>query len=102
MTVSKEEILQIIEKRETKIEDWLENNPQKLPILKLKRVVQEWQKEVIDARKFSKENDPTFPKEEFLCVYTMMNEYSAYRSYYIASQFNIKKLENHRKTQARK
>jgi len=96
MTVTKEDILKIIEERETNIEDWINNNPLKLSISKLRAALTESRKEIIDARKFTKDNDPTFPKKELLCVYTLMNEYSAYRFYYITSYLYITKLEKMR------
>ena len=73
----------------------------KCSTLQLKKIFNQWNNETIEARNFSKENDKKTPRDDFGFVYTLMNEYSAFRSYSIIASIYIKKLEknlqHHRK-----
>ena len=91
--ITKEEIQKIIYNRENKITEWIEKNPEKLSLLKLKTAYKNWLMEVGEARKISKENDPKLPNEDFGFVYSLMNEFSAYRACLTVAMIYIIKLE---------
>lgn len=93
MIPTKEDILKIIHEREDQLDTLFEKDPFKFSITKLKKILNQWNNEVIEARKFSKENDKKIPREDFGFVYTLMNEYSAFRSHSIIASIYIKKLE---------
>ena len=94
MISNKEDVLRIIHDREDRLEALLKKDPSKFSISKLKKVWNQWNGEVKEARKLTKEYDPKLPKEDFGFVYTLMNEYSAFRSHSVVASIYIKKLEN--------
>ena len=93
MIPAKDDIINVIHERETKFEEFLDNDPLNLSVSKLKKSFNDWYKEVRDARKFTKEYDTQLSKEDLGFVYTLMNEYSAFRVHSIVASLYIKKLE---------
>lgn len=92
--ISKDEIVKIIHDRESKIELWCKNNPEKLPLKKLKQELTKWNKEIINANILADKNDPLFEKNDFGVVYTFMNIATATRASHVVANIYIKKLEN--------
>ena len=91
--ITKEEIIQIYQNREKRLHDWLENNPEKKTILQLKKDTIKWQKEIFDAQKLAKENDPYFPKNSLGNAYTFINSSNAIYANYVIVIYYIEKLE---------
>ena len=91
--ITKEEIIEIIHKRNDRIEKWLKNNPGKLSLNILKQELKQWGNEIDDAQKLSKENDPLFPEQSLGTVYTFMNTSAAIQANYAIALVYIKKLE---------
>lgn len=89
--------MSIIEAREKNLNKWMENEPEKRTISTLKRDFKKWINEVIEATEFSIKYDKIIPKEEFGFVYTLMNEYSAYRALCTVQSVYIRKLEKNKK-----
>jgi hypothetical protein len=75
--ITREDIVEIYENRENRLDDWVKNNPEKKTVVQLKKDLKLWQKEISISHKFAKDNDPYFPKESLLTCYTFMNTYSA-------------------------
>ena len=96
--ITKSDVLKIIDYREKNLDKWLEQNPEKISILKLKKYLIEKWNDIEKAKKFSKDNDSIIPTSEYGFVYTLMNEYSSYRGYTIVSLFYIHKLEKELKS----
>ena len=93
MIPNKEDILKIIDDRAERLEAFLIKNSSKWSVSKLKKSLIDCDKEVRDAKNFSKEHDSKLSKEKYGFIYTLMNEYSAFTSYYLVSSIYIKKLE---------
>jgi len=91
--ITKEEIIEIIHKRDDRLEEWLKNNPEKLHLKTLKREFKKWSKQIENAQKLSEENDPLFPEQSLGTVYTFMNVSIAIRASYVIALVYIKKLE---------
>ncbi len=100
--ITREEIIQIYEDREKRLVKWLESKPEKKTILQLKKDLKKWQKEIPDAHKFAKDNDPHFPPNDLGTTYTFMNISSAIFANYVIAMCYIKKLENELKTHTKK
>ena len=91
--ITREDIIEIYQNRENRLDEWIKNNPEKKSISALKKDLKLWQKEISESHKFAKENDPYFPKESLLTAYTFMNTYGAIYANYVISLYYIKKLE---------
>jgi hypothetical protein len=92
--ITREDIIQIYQNRDERLFEWIKDKPEKKTISQLKKDLKKWQKEIFDAQKFAKENDPLFPKDSIGTAYTFMNISSAiFANYVIATQY-ILKLEN--------
>ena len=96
--ITKEEIVLILRQREARLEKWLEEKPEKKPILKLKHDLKEWSKEIDDAQKLSQENDPLFPKDSLATSYTFMNLFGSIFANYVVAMEYINKLEKELKS----
>jgi len=92
--ITKDEIMQIINNRETRLEEWLKNNPEKLSLKKIKLELGKWTMEIFEAHKLSEESDPLFPKDDLRTVYTFMNIMTTIRANYVIALVYIKKLED--------
>ncbi len=92
--ITKEEILEIIHKRNDRIETWLKNDPEKLSLNSLKQELKKWIKEIFEAQKLAKENAPLFPEQSLDTVYTYMNSCTAIQANFAIALVYIKKLEN--------
>ena len=91
--ITMEDIIEIYQNRENRLDDWLEEKSEKKTILQFKKDMKKWGKEISDAQNFAKEHDPNFPKDSLGTAYTFMNTSSAiYANYVVATQY-IKKLE---------
>ena len=91
--ITKEEIIDIMNRREDRLEWWLKNNPEKLPLKTLKQELKNWHKEIDIAKKLSDENDSLFPEQSLGTVYTFMNIMTTFRANYVMALVYIKKLE---------
>ena len=100
--ITRNEIIQIYHNREERLLDWMKNNPEKKTSAQLKKDLNLWQKEIYNAEKLAKENDPHFPKESLLTAYTFMNISGAIHANYIISLYYIKKLETKLKQKTKK
>ena len=56
--ITKEEIVEIIHKRDDRLLEWLKNKPKKHSLKKLKQELKKWSKEIEDAQKLAEENNP--------------------------------------------
>jgi len=90
--ITKEEIIEIIHRRDDRLEEWLKNQPEKLSTRKLKQELQKQHKEIDNTQKLAEENDLLFPENSLGTVYTFMNV--ATRASYIITLLYIKKLED--------
>lgn len=93
--LSNEEIMNIIEERENRLDLWITNKPEKLSISELNKAVKEWKDEVAKARELDQVNKkyPQQSKENLTFVYHLMNIFSAYRGLTYVQSIYIKKLE---------
>ena len=85
--------MQLIETRDKRIDDWLQNKAPKLSLLELKNEFKEWWKEIDDSRKFAADVIPRHTKGDLDFAYTFMNEFSAFHSHHCVAVVYIKKLE---------
>ena len=92
--ITKEEIIEIIHKREDCLEEWLKNKPEKLSKKTLKNELKKWTREILVAEKLAHDNDPLFPEYSLGTVYTFMNVSSVFSVNFVIALFYIKKLEN--------
>jgi hypothetical protein len=100
--ITREDIIQIYENRDKRLFDWVESKPEKKTITALKKDMKIWHKEISDAQKLAKENDPLFPKDGLESIYTSMNISSAIFANYVVRVHYIKKLENELKLETKK
>jgi len=91
--ITREEIIQILRQREVRLEKWLEEEPEKKSNSKLKQDFKKWRKEITDAQKLAKENDPLFAQDSLNSSYTFMNMFGAIFANYVVALHYIKKLE---------
>lgn len=100
--ITREDIIQIYQNREERLEEWMENNPEKMTVTQLKKDLKLWQKEIFASQKLAKENDPYFPTESLGTAYSFMNTSSAIYANYVVGLYYIKKLEGELKKLRRK
>jgi hypothetical protein len=100
--ITREDIIEIYQNRENRLDDWIGNNPEKKTVSVLKKDLKLWQNEISDSHKFAKDNDPYFPKESLLTCYTFMNTSSAIYANYVVALYYIKKLETTLKQKTKK
>jgi hypothetical protein len=91
--ITREDIVEIYQNRENRLDDWVKNNPEKKTVTALKNDMKIWYKEISDAQKLAKENDPLFPKDSLGSIYTSMNISSAIFANHVVAVYYIKKLE---------
>ena len=91
--ITREDIIQIYQNRQKRLVDWLEDKSEKKTIPQLKKDLKKWQKEIFDAHKLAKENDPSFPKDSLGTAYTSINIANAVFANYVVAILYIKKLE---------
>jgi hypothetical protein len=89
-----EDITQIYQNREERLEEWMKNNPEKKTTIQLKKDLKLWGEEIFDSQKLAKENDPYFTTESLGTAYTFMNTASAIYANYVVGLYYIKKLES--------
>ena len=100
--ITRDEIIQIYKDRQKRLQDWLEDKPEKKTIPQFKKDMKTWQQEIYNAHKLAKENDPYFPKDSLGSAYTSMNISNAFFSNYVVAVQYIKKLENELKSRTSK
>ena len=100
--ITREDIVQIYDDRTKRLEKWIESKPENKTILQLKKDLKIWQKEILDAQKFAKDNDPHFPPNDLGTAYTFMNVSSAVFASYVIAMHYIKKLEKELKKSCKK
>jgi hypothetical protein len=88
-----QEFMDIIEKRQDKLEEWLDANSKSRSLSKFKKMRKYYEKERDDAKKLGKSLDPDISKKEMLFVYSMMNEYVALSCHDVIAHLYIKRLE---------
>ena len=76
----KSDVMEIIKKREEKIDEVLDTVKDSSKDELSEKMDLFWN-EICDAKEFANKNDKIEPKEDYGFVYTLMNEYSAYRAF---------------------
>lgn len=100
--ITKDEIILIYRNREKSLFEWIESKPETKSTSQLKKDLKKWQKEILDAQKFAKDNDPHFPSNDLGTTYTFMNISSAVFANYVVAMHYIKKLEKELKKKCKK
>lgn len=76
----KSEVMKIIEKRENRYAEKIDTAKDCSEKELLEEMNFFWE-EILDSKEFTSRNDPIQPRDDFGFVYTLMNEYSAFRAY---------------------
>lgn len=100
--ITSQEIVQIIERRQDKLDQWLQKKSNKTSLIKINKALKNYKNEYDESRKLSANISIITSKEEFLFVYSMMNEYLACFCHDLISDLYIRKLEKKLKNHSRK